>query len=259
MTQIAKNLRRTVLAVALLVGLFGGGLAKGQAANGQTLSSKTANVVISSSNNLIAATNEYKASSKELLTIQESEVNKAAAKLEQLRTLVAEGLVGRAELEVEEQKLAELRGKVQATQKQIADSDNWVAQIKADDELRKKQAAVKLTSRQYGSLSTAATILRYNGPAAWSLGSLPMIQNFFSAKFGRSLPTSAIGQSSTHDRLGYDHRDAVDVPLHPDSTEGKALISYLQTLGIPFLAFRAAIAGVATGPHIHIGSPSHRL
>jgi hypothetical protein len=73
------------------------------------------------------------------------------------------------------------------------------------------------------------------------------------------LPTSAVGQSVTHNQLGYDHRNAVDVALHPDSSEGKALISYLQNQGIPFLAFRAAIPGVATGPHIHIGSPSRRL
>jgi len=49
------------------------------------------------------------------------------------------------------------------------------------------------------------------------------------------------------------------VALHPDSPEGKGLIKYLQDQGIPFLAFRAAIPGVATGPHIHIGNPSRRL
>jgi hypothetical protein len=32
----------------------------------------------------------------------------------------------------------------------------------------------------------------------------------------------------------------------------------LKTEKIPFLVFRHAIPGVATGPHIHIGFPSHR-
>jgi hypothetical protein len=242
--------------MALLIGLFGYDLA-----NGQTPSSKTSNPTTSSSGDLIEATNEYTASSKELLTIQEMEVSKATAKLEELRTLVSEGLVAKAELEAEEQKLDALRGQLQATQKQIADSDNRVAQIKAEQELRKKQSAapVKLIAKQYGTLSTTAMMLRYNGPVAWSRGSLDTIQNFFSARFGRSLPTSAVGQSATHNRLGYDHRNSVDVALHPDSTEGRALINYLQGQGIPFLAFRGAIPGVATGPHIHIGSPSHRL
>jgi len=242
--------------MALLLGLIGCGLA-----NGQTLSSKTSNVVSSSSGELIEATNEYKASSKELHNIQETEVSKAAAKLEELRTLVSEGLVAKAELEAEEQKLVALRGQLQATQKQIADSDARVAEIKAEQELAKKQATapVKLIAKQYGTLSTTAMMLRYNGPMAWSLGSLNAIQDFFSSKFGHSLPTSAVGQSATHNRLGFDHRNAVDIALHPDSTEGRALINYLQGQGIPFLAFRGAIPGVATGPHIHIGSPSHRL
>ena len=242
--------------MALLIGLFGCALA-----NGQTISSKTSNVVTSSSGELIEATNEYKASSKELLTIQETEVSKASAKLEELRTLVSQGLVAKAELDAEEQKLVALRGQLQTTQKQIADSDTRVAEIKAEQELAKKQATapVKLIAKQYGTLSTTAMMLRYNGPMAWSLGSLNAIQDFFSSKFGHSLPTSAVGQSATHNRLGFDHRNAVDIALHPDSTEGRALINYLQGQGIPFLAFRGAIPGVATGPHIHIGSPSHRL
>jgi hypothetical protein len=232
--------------------MFGCGLAHGQIVSGKT-SSET------SSSNLIAATNEYKASSKELLAIEESQVSKAEAKLQELRTLVTEGLVARVTLEAEEQRVAALCRQLQETQKQIADSETRVAQIKADEELRKKQATVKLTAKQYGTLNSAAMMLRYSGPTAWSIGGLSSIQTFFSVKFGHSLPMSAIGQSATHDRLGYDHRNAVDVALHPDSTEGKALISFLQTQGIPFLAFRGAIPGVATGPHIHIGSPSHRL
>jgi hypothetical protein len=93
----------------------------------------------------------------------------------------------------------------------------------------------------------------------WSIANFSGIQSFFSAKFGHPLPTSAMGQSATHNELGLDHRNAVDVAVHPDSVEGKALINYLQSQGIPFLAFRAAVPGVATGPHIHIGNPSHRL
>ena len=257
MKQIAKNFRKTgsILATALFIGLFYG------LANGQVSTTGTSSEITSAPANLIEATNQYKASSKELLVAQETEISKAEAKLQELRQLVSEGLVARVELEAEEQQLVALRGQLQATQKQIADSDNQVAQIKAEQELRKKQATapVKLIAKQYGTLSATAMMLRNNGTVAWSRGSLDTIQNFFSSTFGRSLPTSAVGQSATHNRLGYDHRNAVDVALHPDSTEGRALINYLQGQGIPFLAFRGAIPGVATGPHIHIGSPSHRL
>lgn len=207
------------------------------------------------------AANEFKSSSKQLLALQEEAIKKAVAKLEELRGLVSGGLVAKVELEDAEQKIAALRTRLQSTQKQIADADNMIAEIKAEQDLAKAAATrpVKLVSKQYGPFSTTATILRYSGVTSWSLGGLNSVQAFFTSKFGHSLPTSAVGQSATHNRLGYDHHNAVDVALHPDSFEGKALIGYLQSQGIPFLAFRGPIPGVATGPHIHIGSPSHRL
>jgi hypothetical protein len=232
-------------------------------ANAQT-GTTARNEVTESSTKLIEATQRYKASSSELLTIQEGEVNKATAEVDELRVLVAEGLVAKAELEIGEQTLAGLRVQLEATKKQIADSDHLIAKIQEEQELVKTRAAiaervpVKLVSKQYGTFSRTATVLRNNG-AAWSMAGLSGIQVFFSATFGHPLPTSAVGQTATHDQLGYDHRNAVDVALHPDSSEGRALINYLQAQGIPFLAFRAAIPGVATGPHIHIGTPSHRL
>ena len=92
----------------------------------------------------------------------------------------------------------------------------------------------------------------------WSLADSRKVEDFFLTKFGRPLPTSAFGQSAIHDRWGLDHRQGMDVGLHPDSQEGMALVDFLRTEKIPFLVFRHAIPGVATGPHIHIGRPSHR-
>ena len=211
--------------------------------------------------NLIEATKEYKASSTELLAMQEQELAKAVAKLEDLKALVTDGLVAKATLESEEQSVSALRARFEATQKQIADSENRISQIKAEQELAKKRAAspVKLVAKAYVPFNTNSTILRSNGAGSWSLGGFGDVQSFFQSSFGHSLPTSAVGQSATHNRLNYDHRNAVDVALHPDSAEGRALIGFLQSRGIPFLAFRGAVPGVATGPHIHIGSPSHRL
>jgi len=92
----------------------------------------------------------------------------------------------------------------------------------------------------------------------WSLADSKKVENFFFTKFSRPLPTSAFGQSDIHDRWGLDHRQGLDVGLHPDSVEGIALVDFLRAEKIPFLVFRHAIPGVATGPHIHIGRPSHR-
>jgi hypothetical protein len=92
----------------------------------------------------------------------------------------------------------------------------------------------------------------------WSLADSKKVENFFFTKFRRPLPTSAFGQSDIHDRWGLDHRQGLDVGLHPDSVEGLALVDFLRAEKIPFLVFRHAIPGIATGPHIHIGRPSHR-
>ena len=101
--------------------------------------------------------------------------------------------------------------------------------------------------------------IRYVGARSWSLSEAGVVEQFFRVKFGRTLPVSAFGQSALHDRWGFDHRNAMDIPLSPDSAEGKALMDYLRANSIPFTAFHRAIAGSATGPHIHVGLPSHRI
>ena len=93
---------------------------------------------------------------------------------------------------------------------------------------------------------------------SWSIKDSHKVETFFATKFARRLPTTAFGQSALHTRWGLDHRQGIDVGLHPESDEGRALINFLRAEKIPFLAFRGAIPGVATGPHIHIGRGSHR-
>jgi hypothetical protein len=51
----------------------------------------------------------------------------------------------------------------------------------------------------------------------------------------------------------------MDVAVSPDSEEGRSLMAYLRTAGIPFIAFRNKLRGWATGAHIHIGRPSLRI
>lgn len=97
------------------------------------------------------------------------------------------------------------------------------------------------------------------GNGKWRLADAQKIQDFFLGKFKKPLPTTAFGQSDLHTRWGLDHRNGMDVGLHPDSTEGRALIEFLRSESIPFLAFRGPVPGVATGPHIHIGNRSPRV
>lgn len=183
-----------------------------------------------------------------LLELEQAQVEKLTKSTDQLRMLYSEGLIARIELEKSEQELTAAKTRVEETKK---------AQELASkaQELAKTKSFVKPTLMR---LNSSATVRRSTA-GSWSISNLSTVQQFFSTTFGRPLPTSTIGQSATHNRMRWNHRNAVDVGLHPDSTEGRALIAYLQNSGIPFLAFRGAIPGVSTGPHIHIGSPSQRL
>ena len=252
-----RTLSLTSLAVVLLLIISAG-------VNAQTTvtkaiapvnSAKTSN----STPDLIAAATQTRDSNQALIKAQEAAIEADVVKLEELRKLVADGLVARVELENAEALLAGLRTNLETFKKNVADSEQMIAELrKAEEIAQAKPLIAKVTNTSTRSF-LKPTILRYGGEAGWSLGRLGTIQTFFASTFGTTLPVSALGQSATHNRLGYDHRNAVDVALHPDSAQGQALIRYLQSQGIPYLAFRAAVPGVATGPHIHIGNPSHRV
>lgn len=204
---------------------------------------------------LANAQSETKATSEQLLKLQEAEVTRLTASTEQLRPLYADGLIARLEFEKAEKDLADARTRVEETRAQTAASEKLAAEQKKAAELAKVKPLVRPTMM---ALNRTPAVMRSTA-GSWSISNLSSVQQFFSKTFGRSLPISTVGQSATHNRMGWDHRHAVDVGLHPDSAEGRALIAYLQSSGIPFLAFRSAIPGVSTGPHIHIGSPSNRI
>lgn len=248
------------LAAAALVLLWGGAAARAQkkAAVAELSPERVA---------LVRATEEYKAGTREMIRLKEAELAKAEEKHEQFRQLVADGLLARRDLEESERTLAGHRARLEDLRKQITDSDHLIAELwaaqeaekLAQEEAKAQAAAVKKLLRPTAKFSNTAVVIRHAGSSGWTLSNISGVQSFFWNAFGRPLPTSAFGQTPTHDRMGFDHRRAVDVALHPDSAEGRALIGYLQSQGIPFIAFRAAVPGSATGPHIHIGPPSHRI
>jgi hypothetical protein len=102
-------------------------------------------------------------------------------------------------------------------------------------------------------------VQKNTGSVEWDRRSIGAIQDWFTSQFGQPLPVTAEGMSETHARLGFQHGNAVDVGLSPNSEQGRALVNYLRQKGIPFIAFDRAIPGQSTGPHIHIGKPSQRV
>lgn len=92
----------------------------------------------------------------------------------------------------------------------------------------------------------------------WSIDKLPDLETAYQTRYGRPLPVKNRGQGAIHNQWGLDHRDSADVSLNPTTPEGKQFMGLLEERNTPYLAFDRAIPGVATGPHIHVGRPSHR-
>jgi hypothetical protein len=196
------------------------------------------------------AARRYRESLEALLPFREAAVERAQTRLARDRELVERGVIAPADVAASERALDEARAAADRTRADIAQAATLVTEAEAAREL------AALPPSAPGRLREGPTLIRHDGRAPWSLAELPTLEQFFSARFHRALPISARGQTPVHDRLGFDHHEALDVAVHPDSPEGRALMEYLRRRGIPFLAFRAAQPGASTGAHVHIGRPS---
>jgi hypothetical protein len=233
-------------------------------ASGETLvvsraddAATTTKAVSGSQDELSRATETYKATLRDLLALRERKVTEAAEQLEKLRELYKDGIISRREFEETEKQLVELKGQVAEVQQKIRAADQMLAEALLESEAVNTPLAIVAPTAGNASVKRVAYI-RYAGSGNWSLSDSAKIESFFYARTGHHLPVSAYGQSELHNRWGYDHRNAMDVALHPDSAEGQALLAYLTSQRIPFQAFRQAVSGSATGPHIHIGRPSSK-
>lgn len=204
----------------------------------------------------VQATREYKASLEKLLTFYESDVKKAEEKLAVAQKLLAEGLIAKAQVTDDEHALAAAQAKVADTKRQMTGADDQIAGVLVEEDADQQLAKNLSLAKQ--RLVRTSSFIRFTGGPGWNLGEAWKVQRFFSDTFHRELPIAVFGQGAIHDRWRLDHHNSMDIQLHPDSAEGQALLNFLQRNAIPFLAFRSAIPGTATGPHIHIGRPSHR-
>jgi hypothetical protein len=203
---------------------------------------------------IVAALKDYRATLDTLMPLRERELAGAIKLRERRREFLERGIVSRKEFEETEAAVARAEEKVAETRRAIAGADQAMAEATA------AHALAALPPLGPGGYEQSAGLIRYNGPAAWSLKpDTARLRQFFAARFGRPLPVSAFGQTPLHDRMGFDHKDALDVAVHPDSPEGRALIDYLRAARIPFIASWGAVPGSASGAHLHIGQPSPRI
>jgi hypothetical protein len=199
---------------------------------------------------LIRSMTAYRESLEKLLAMYERDVQSLTDQVDLRRSLYKNELISKRDLEEYERALAKAQAEYDETRAWIVEADLTLTEVMAREEL------LKLPKLAVGGYRETAALMVFNGGSRWTLAEAPKIIRFFSEMFGRVLPISAFGQTAIHDRMKFDHHDAMDVAIHPDSSEGRVLMEHLRKTGIPFLAFRNKVAGSATGAHIHIGSPS---
>jgi len=254
---------RLMLASTWLVVAFAGGL-NAQAQPGAAQPAPPANSQSEQARlreQLTQASREYKSSVEQLITIYESDAKKTQERLAQVTELRDQGLAKRQDVEMAAEAFKVASLKLLEAQSQLKAGDAEVAETLVEANVEDAPAKVNSnrSPRASGGFVRNTAYVRYGGGHPWSLSEAGTIKQFFALRFGRALPIHVFGQSPLHDRWGYDHRNAMDIGLNPDSVEGQALMDYLRANGVPFTAFHYAIPGVATGPHIHVGLPSHRI
>ncbi len=187
---------------------------------------------------------DYLTAVRALLEILEADLVKARSRSLQFENLYGEGLVSRRERDETVARVGILEARL-AKQREVHSSTRLLLSELTQVGTRKRAASL---------FPDIADQLR-----VWHVGLVPELANFFWHRFGRELPISAFGQTPTHDHLGFDHTDRVDLALHPGSDEGEAVVQYLRQRSLPFQAFSTPRSGSATGAHIHIGPVSGRL
>ena len=247
---------RAVITIIALTTCASGGYAQRKKPAPKPLPDQPATELSKLRDEYINSVKEYKGSLQRLLTLYQDSARKAELRVTQSQKLLTDGLVSKREVEQSQTVLAEANLKVTGVQQQISAADTEIAQALLEVESEKQIAKLGPGSKR-GLLRTTSFI-RYSGTGSWLLSQAPKVEAFFQQTFKRPLPIAVFGQGAIHNQWRLDHRNAMDVNLNPDGAEGQALMNFLQQNGIPFSAFRGAIPGVATGPHIHIGMPSHR-
>lgn len=189
-----------------------------------------------------------KIQSESMIAAAERLVKRQEERFEQARQLVAEGVMARGMLTALQEDLQFRRKALDLARFRARLVEELESYARAEEEVDED---IPLGPRRI--------IERYDGTGIFTDVDFARISVAFQKQFYRPLPVSAKGATATHRALGFDHRGRVDIALNPDQREGAWLLSYLRKSKIPFYAFRAAVRGKATAPHIHLGPPSLRL
>lgn len=148
--------------------------------------------------------------------------------------------------------LAEATEALESARRQLG-----LAETRAD--LVRQMSRMVSAESYFDELEREELAYKFEGFTLFEMDALNEIDELYYRVFGEPPPISAEGDTPLHRSLGLDHTGRVDIAVHPDSEEGMYLTFLLEGWGIPYIAFRSAVPGQSTGPHIHVGPPSERI
>jgi hypothetical protein len=244
----------TVLVIALAVAASASAQVKSKApASKPAAAGRADNQILRLNAEVIRTTTDYRDQLAHQAKLETVEIDRLEQEMKHRAQWLDKGYIARQEWEQSKTALAVAQAKLEDTRRRIEEAEMVLGEAEA------RAALLTLPPLPPGGYGESGMLVRYNGTAPWSPADSGKIETFFAARFGRPLPVSARGETELHRRMNFDHRNAIDVALHPDSVEGRALMEHLRKSGIPFIAIRGKMAGSATGAHIHIGKPSVRM
>jgi hypothetical protein len=172
-------------------------------------------------------------------------------KVEAAKKLIEEGVLGRMSLTPHLEEL-DLRRKALGLAESRARLWNQLVEMAQAEQ----QRLAEMEASERAALERAE---QDPGYGILPPGRIRQLEREYEERFARTLPVSARGDTTFHRALGFNHAGRIDVALNPDSREGRWLRAWLERMGVPYIAFRAALRGRSSAPHIHIGPPSLRL
>jgi hypothetical protein len=178
-------------------------------------------------------------------------VERQKVRIERTRQLVEEGIIARASLTALVEDLHFREKALDLANFRAKLVDELTQQAENEGELDGDGPGIQIRAR--------GVVERYDGRGVFRDADFARIAVAFQKQFLKPLPVSAKGETAVHRSLGFDHRGRVDIALNPDQREGVWLRNFLKNAKLPYYAFRAAVRGKATAPHIHLGPPSLRL
>jgi hypothetical protein len=190
----------------------------------------------------------------EMIVVAQRMVFRKQRALMEMQELASAGVISRSEAEASGADLQQASNELEWAQTRAKLIQQMAEAMRIEKGIASLELQAELHPEWVGNVYT-----KYDGSGTFTPSDLLKVEGAYIARFSRTLPISANGETAVHRSMGFDHRGRVDVALNPDQPEGVWLMRYLESRRIPYFAFRAAVAHKATGAHIHMGPQSTRL